>query len=99
MTSDTPMHGCHVDTSSARGQIPDDLVRLIASPRKLAALFGIALAGAILPLGCAGAAEQADIAIPMDQSEIRTAGMARGRRRRHGCRGPRPCVGVIRVLQ
>jgi RND family efflux transporter MFP subunit len=75
MTSDTPMHGSHVDPSSARGQIPDDLVRLVASPRKLAALLGIALAGAILPLGWAGAAEQADIAIPMDQSEIRSAGI------------------------
>lgn len=76
MTSDTPMQVCHVDPSCARGRRPDDLLRQIASPRKLAALFGIALAGAILPLGCAGAAEQADIAIPMDQSEIRSAGIA-----------------------
>lgn len=76
MTSHTitrvhPVSRASADEGKARNKL-----RLVPSPRYLASLVGISIAAAVLALGPAVAADQSDIAIPMDEREIRTAGIA-----------------------
>lgn len=76
MTSHTitrvhPVRRSSEDEGKARNKL-----RLVPSPRYLASLVGISIAAAVLALGPAVAADQSDIAIPMDEREIRTAGIA-----------------------
>lgn len=51
------------------------ILRLFFMPYSVAALLGIAIAANVPPLVSALAAEQTDVAIPMDDREIRTAGI------------------------
>ncbi|WP_291860812.1 efflux RND transporter periplasmic adaptor subunit [Bradyrhizobium sp.] len=75
MTNDTITQARPVSRSSAHGRMVRKMIWLISSPRNLAALVGISVVGAILPIGTCLAADQADVVITMDEREIRTAGI------------------------
>lgn len=75
MTSHTITRACPVSRASTRGRRSNDMLRLALLPRKLVALVGITIAATALPLAPARAAEAVDVAIPMDEREIRTAGI------------------------
>ena len=76
MTSHTITRVHPVSRASADKGIARNILRLVSSPRYLASLVSISIAGAVLALGSAFAADQTDITIPMDEREIRTAGIA-----------------------
>lgn len=65
-----------VSRLSADGWISRDVLRLFSSPRRLAVAGGIAMVVAVLPAGSGLASQQSDIAIPMEEREIRSAGIA-----------------------
>lgn len=60
---------------TAHSRVAGHLFRLMASPRNLAAVIAMSMAGAVLPLASAGATEPTDVAIPMNEREVRTAGI------------------------
>ncbi len=57
------------------GGIVRTMIRLISSPRGLAALAGICIVGNVLSLAPSRAADQPDVVIAMDERKIRTAGI------------------------
>lgn len=61
--------------NTAPERVAGHLLRLMISRRHLAAVVAISMAGAVMPFANAGAAEPTDVAIPMDEREIRTAGI------------------------
>ncbi|WKA31237.1 efflux RND transporter periplasmic adaptor subunit [Bradyrhizobium roseum] len=75
MTSHTTTCACPARRASANGCRSSNRLRLAFLPRNLAALVGFAIAAAFPPLTSPLAAEPADVAIPMDEHEIRTAGI------------------------
>ncbi len=60
---------------ASEGRRSSGILRLFFMPYSVAALLGIAIAANVPPLVSALAAEQTDVAIPMDDREIRTAGI------------------------